>query len=52
MTFHRIFNRSNMTGATSVAGTKYPSKTPYFTAGGLLVRKGIIRPVISVSTLA
>ena len=52
MIYHRIFNMSNTTGSTSVTGTKYPSRTPYFTAGGLIVRKGIIRPAISVSTLA
>jgi hypothetical protein len=33
MTYHRICNNSNMTGATSGAGTAYPSRALKFTLG-------------------
>jgi hypothetical protein len=35
-TYHRVCNWSNMTGATSGAGTAYPSGAPEFTLGFLL----------------
>ena len=31
MTYHRVSNKINMTGATSGAGTQYPSGAPEFT---------------------
>ena len=33
MTYHRVCNKINMTGVTSVAGTAYPSGAPEFTPG-------------------
>ena len=33
MTYHRVCNQINITGATSVAGTAYPSCTPEFPLG-------------------
>jgi len=33
MTYHRVCNYINMTGATSRAGTYYPSRAPEFIPG-------------------
>ena len=33
MTYHRVCNSNSTTGATSGAGTAYPSKGPEFTSG-------------------
>ena len=33
MTYHRVCNKSNTTGATCRAGTTYPSEAPEFNPG-------------------
>jgi len=33
MTYHKVYNKSNTTGATCGTGTAYPSKAPEYTHG-------------------
>jgi len=48
MTYHRVCNKSNMTGATCVAGTADPSGAPEFTLGfsGVRVARSLVFCVV------